>query len=266
MDRDRIEIKRLILDRRIMRRYFIPILIAPVLVSALLLGCNSVPTSEPASSQESGLPTESVSSEYQQQINELEQQMQSLTQQVDSLEKSISSLERELETLPDSNSSDFEARIEQQIAQLGQQIDELGEQLDGLNTEIVAVKQQSAEQGAEEETTSSPSVPEAPPGTIFTFSGQGNSQSLPFNIRSSPWKFQWWADVGKGQVFFKFFIRDPAKPGSDDYSSDVTRYYWGIMEPGTTARETISYVPSGTYYIKVEVDSSATWTIWVVEL
>ncbi len=234
------------------KRYLIPIVIISVLVSGLLLGCNDIPSSE------------SVSSEYQQQINELEQQMQFLIQQVDNLEESISSLERKLETLPDSNSSDFEARIEQQIAQLGQQIDELGEQLDGLNTEIVAVKQQSAEQGAEEEATSSPSVPEAPTGTIFTFSGQAASQSLPFTIRSSPCKLQVWADTDKVQVHLWIYICDPTKPEGD--SSKVGRYFISLMEGGTIMRETISHVPSGTYYISVDTPSAVTYTVWVVEL
>ncbi len=114
-----------------------------------------------------------------------------------------------------------------------------------------------------------PSVPEAPPGTVFTFSGQGNSQSLPFTIRSSPWKLKWWMDAGIGQARFNINIRNPAIPSTRDPTGDskiVGRYIYTILERGTTIRETISYVPSGTYYISIDTDSWVTYTVWVVEL
>lgn len=226
-----------------MKRYLITVIIISGLVSGLLTGCNG------------GTPTESSSPESQQRISDLEQQVQSLAKQIDSLEESISSLERELETLPATTSSDIEARIE-----------ELGKQIDELNAEVITIKQQQVEQEAEEEVTSSPSAPEAPPGTIFTFSGQGSSQSIPFTIPSSPWKLVLWSNlmVG-GSAPVKIEVVDPTQYAPIQGKGAVGIYQF-MVEPGISIHETVFYVPAGTYFLNLPYSHSMTWTVWIVEL
>lgn len=236
-----------------MKRYLVPIVIILVLASELFIGCSSVQPSEPTAGQESSSP------ESQQRISDLEQQIQLLTQQVDSLGESISSLERELETQPATTDSAFEARIEQQIAQLGKQIDRLGEQLDELNAEVVTIKQQLAEQEAEEEAIS-PSVPEAPPGTVFTFSGYGLSSSKPFTVTSTPFEIRWEARLeGKSGTTFEVTVVYP------ENSTTAQSFGWYIEE-GITSAQTNYYVQPGTYYLSVNTDLNVSWTIWLIEL
>lgn len=237
-----------------MKRYLIPIITILVLASGLLIGCDSVPSSEPTVGQESSSP------ESQQRISDLEQQIQLLNQQVDSLGESISSLERELETQPATTDSDFEARIEQQIAQLGEQIDKLGEQLDELNAEVVTINQQLTEQEAEEEATSPASVPEAPPGTVFTFSGHGLSSSKPFTVTSTPFEIRWEARLeGKPGTTFVVTVVYP------ENGTTAESFGWYIEE-GITSSQTMCYVQPGTYYLSVNTDLNVSWTIWIIEL
>lgn len=267
MGRDRIEIR-----GRVMKRYLVSILIITVLVSVFLLGCNSVPLSVTAPSQESNSPTGSASPDYQQQINELEKQVQSLNQrvdaldreleqkvgsliqEVDSLEESINALEREVETLPSGTSSDIEARIE-----------ELGEQIDGLNAEVVTIKQRLAEQEVEEEETSSTAAPEAPAGTIFTFSGQGNSMSLPFTIGSSPFKIVLWSNLVRGgSTSVNIGFIDPTNYDPRLGGQEVG--IGGFNIQGISTLETVIYVPAGTYFLSVNTHYATIWTVWVIEL
>lgn len=263
-----------------MKRYRIPILIVLVLASGLWIGCSSVPPSEapsePASNHEATLLTGSASPDYQQRINELEKQIQLLNQKVDALDKeleqevgvltqevneleeSISSLERELETLPATTDSDFEVRIEQRVAQLG-------EQIDGLNAEVVTIKQQLAEQEAEEEAIS-PSVTEVPPGTFFTFSGHGLSSSKPFTVTSTPFEIRWEARLEgtsgttgtTGTTFIVTVVYPEKGTTADSYGYYITE--------GTTSGQTMSYVQPGTYYFSVNTELYVTWTIWLIEL
>ncbi len=248
------------------KRYLIPILTVLVLTSGLLIGCDSVP----ASNNEATLLTGEASPDYQQRINELEKQIQllnqkvdaldrelkqevdSLTQEVDRLEESISSLERELETLPATTDSDFEARIEQRIAQLGEQVDR-------LNAEVVTIKQQLVEQEAEEEAIS-PSIPEAPPGTVFTFSGHGLSSSKPFTVTSTPFEIKWTTQIkgGSGSVFIVTVVYP-------DKGTTAKSFGW-YVEPGESSGQTWCYVDAGTYYFAVNTDLNVTWTIWIIEL
>ena len=180
-----------------------------------------------------------------------------------SLEDSIGSLAREIETLRMASSSDFETELEQQIAQLAEQIDQLGEQLDEIDGEVVAIKHQLAEQGTEEEATSPPSPPVAPSGTAFTFSGQGDSQSLPFTINSSPWKLKLWVYMKvAGSASLEVYVKDPSQP---EGPGRVAGYGFNV-EGGINTRETISYIPKGTYYLYVTAPYYDTWTVWVVEL
>ena len=256
-----------------MKRYLIPITIVLVLASGLLIGCSSVQPSEPASNHEATLLTGSTSSDYQQQITELEKQVQllnqkvdaldkelkqevdSLTQEVDRLEESISSLERELEAIPVTTDSDFEIRIEQLV----ERIDKLGGQLDELNAEVVTIKQQLAEQEAEEEAIS-PSVTEAPPGTVFIFSGHGLSSSKPFTVTSTPFEIRWEARLeGKSGTTFEVTVVYPEK----GTTADSNGYY---ITEGTTSGQTMSYVQPGTYYFSVNTELYVTWTIWLIEL
>jgi len=68
-----------------MKRYLISILIIPVLVSVLLLGCNGISSSEPKAS------------DYQQRIAELERQVAALTKQVRELSTNNPSQPRVIE-------------------------------------------------------------------------------------------------------------------------------------------------------------------------
>lgn len=233
-----------------MKRCLIPILVVSTLVVGFALGCNGVQPSVTPSSQQSSLQTTSTPSEYQQQINELEQHIHLLNERVAALEEKME------QTVTDNSS--VEARIEQQSKQLGEQIDE-------LNAEVVAVKQQLAERGSQEQTMSSPSPPEAPSGTIFTFSGQGNSRSLPFSIGSSPWKLMVWFNEESPGKSVNIEVVDPTQYDPSLIAPIVGAASFDV-EQGISIRETILYVPAGTYFLEVGTRSTTTWTVWVIEL
>jgi hypothetical protein len=253
-----------------MNRYLITLIIISMVVSGFLSGCDS----NPLLIQKSGLPSGSTSSEYQQQIVKLEQQIQSLTRQVDSSKGSISSLERRLETPSPTTKSAFETNIEQQITQLGKQID-------NLSVEVVSIKQQLAKQSSQGQATSTPSASttpqggtispsslEAPPGTIFTFSGAGNSQSLPFNIGSPPWKVKLWSNLKTGgSTTLAVCIMDPTKFEGPNSPYPVMVGVSDFQVPsGISIRETILYapIPAGTYFLKIHTHPDTIWTVWIV--
>ena len=89
-----------------------------------------------------------------------------------------------------------------------------------------------------------------------TFSGYGSGNTMPFTVANSPWAIEW-----------KTVSSMPRRPifGIHVYDMD-SKYiggYGGQVSENVTYGSSVSYIPAGTYYLKIDSDYYIHWVIWI---
>ncbi|KKN74213.1 hypothetical protein LCGC14_0392990 [marine sediment metagenome] len=87
------------------------------------------------------------------------------------------------------------------------------------------------------------------------FTGQGNSQTSTFTVSHTPWLIKWSTHIPiKARTTFTVYIHDP------ESRKEVGGYGFQIGEDTTTG-QTYSYLPAGTYYLKIDTGGYVQWGI-----
>lgn len=96
------------------------------------------------------------------------------------------------------------------------------------------------------------------------FSGQGNSQTLPFTVTSVPWELRWQAELSvAGSCPFGGNIYNINTDNGTiiRHVGNIGSYtiHGGDVRTGRT----YIYYPAGTYYLDVSTTSQISWDIWI---
>ena len=86
------------------------------------------------------------------------------------------------------------------------------------------------------------------------FSGQGNSQTRPFTVTSTPFEITYSANTSGGSGPFSFWVVYP------ETGATAAGFGWYVKSDGVSGT-TMCYVKPGTYYIQVSTRNSISWNI-----